>query len=149
MKFLPNHKLILVGDGKERKKLEGLAKKNNLENRVTITGYERNVSYYISKASVYVSASKIEGLPFNILEAMYLDKPIVASNIKGHSDLLDSSLLFTADNTSEFVEKISNSSTTERKYDCEKYSLNMVLDRNMSIYLSQLDKTRKKDFVTV
>ena len=149
MKFLPNHKLILVGDGKERKKLEGLAKKTNLESRVAITGYERNVSYYINKASVYVSASKIEGLPFNILEAMYLDKPIVASNIKGHSDLLDSSLLFTADNTSEFVEKISNSSITERKYDCEKYSLNMVLDRNMSIYLSQLDKTRKKDFVTV
>ena len=35
-----------------------------------------------------VSASRIEGLPFNLMEAMYYGRPIVASDVKGHHDLL-------------------------------------------------------------
>ena len=35
------------------------------------------------------SSSRIEGLPFNILEAMYMKKPVVATRVKGHTDLIE------------------------------------------------------------
>lgn len=44
-----------------------------------------------------VSASRSEGLPFNIMEAMYAGLPIAASAVKGHTDLIrpgETGLLF-------------------------------------------------------
>lgn len=149
MKSLPDYKLILVGDGKEKENLTKQIEKNGLSQNVIITGYKKDVSHYINKASIYVSASKIEGLPFNILEAMYLNKPILASNIKGHCDLLDESSLFSLDNEKELVKKLLNVSEKNKSYAYERYSLDVVLDNNMSIYLSQLDKTVKKDAIPV
>ena len=42
-------------------------------------------------ADCVVSPSQSEGLPFHLMEAMYYGLPIVASDIKGHADLLGSS----------------------------------------------------------
>ena len=39
-------------------------------------------------ADAVISSSRIEGLPFNIMEAMYAGRPIVASAVKGHVDLI-------------------------------------------------------------
>jgi len=39
-------------------------------------------------ADAAVSASRSEGLPFNIMEAMYAGLPVVASCVKGHEDLI-------------------------------------------------------------
>ena len=38
-----------------------------------------------------MSASRSEGLPFNIMEAMYYGLAVVASRVKGHTDLLEES----------------------------------------------------------
>ena len=43
---------------------------------------------WYAACDVVVSASRIEGLPFNLMEAMYYARPIVASDVKGHHDLL-------------------------------------------------------------
>ena len=39
-------------------------------------------------ADAAVSASRSEGLPFNVMEAMYFGLPVVASAVKGHEDLV-------------------------------------------------------------
>lgn len=133
---LPNATLTLVGDGNERKSIEALAKKLGVENRVEITGFTKNVASYLAKTDIYVSASKIEGLPFNIMEAMKCRLPIVASRIKGHVDLLPEKSLYALDNMDEFVKTINETAQKEQAYDIEKYGLDAVLDNNMKIYLS-------------
>ena len=134
--MLPNATLTLVGDGTERKSIEALAKRLCVENRLKITGFTKNVASYLAKADIYVSASKIEGLPFNIMEAMECRLPIVASRIKGHSDLLPKKSLYTLDNMDEFVRAINEAPQKEQAYDIEKYRLDNVLENNMKIYLS-------------
>ena len=144
IKNLPEHRLILVGDGGERPRLEKLIKRNNLSGRVFITGYQADVSSYIQRASVYVSASKIEGLPFNVLEAMHFGKPILASRIKGHVDLLDNDSLFSLEKKDGLKIALSKCSEAERKYDVLKYSKEICLAQNMEIYQAQMEKTKKK-----
>ena len=142
MKHLPNYTLTLVGDGDERENVEKYIKKEGLQDRICITGFTKKAYEYILACDIYVSASKIEGLPFNIMEAMYLKKPIVASNIKGQSDLLPKNSLYTLDNMDEYVNLIKNTNVKRVDYDIEKYKLENVYSENMEIYLSSLTKNQ-------
>ena len=47
-----------------------------------------NIPVCLQAADCAVSASRSEGLPFNVMEAMRAGLPIAASDVKGHRDLL-------------------------------------------------------------
>ena len=72
--------LVLVGDGTERNRLERIVEKYKLEDRVFFEGSQGDVQNYYLAASVYVHSSPAEGLPTVLLEAMYYELPIVATN---------------------------------------------------------------------
>ncbi len=134
LRKLPDHTLTLVGEGKERKNIEALANKLGVANRITITGFTKNVYDYLVNSDIYVCASQIEGLPFNIMEAMHAGLPIVASDIKGHCDLLSSNCLYKLNDEEEFVNCLLKTTKDKVSYNIEKYKLENVLDENIRIY---------------
>lgn len=145
MKKLPDYfTLTLVGDGAERKKAEKYIRKNSLSDRVKITGFTSDVYTYLSVADIYVSASQIEGLPFNIVEAMSARLPIVASDIKGQRDLLPPDCLYEYGNEDEYVKLIMNKSLEKISYDVNKYSLDAVIEENMRIYERPLENEKNR-----
>ncbi len=106
---IPNAMLWLVGDGLGREKLEGIAGRVDLSSSVEFLGRQENACDYMRAADLYVSASTIEGMPFNLIEAMGCGKTVLASRVKGHSDLIEdgkSGFLYELDNISEFVGKV-------------------------------------------
>ena len=141
LKQLENCSLTLVGDGDGREEIEEYVKKQSLNDRVFITGFTKEAYEYILGCDIYVSASEIEGLPFNIMEAMYLQKPIIASNIKGHSDLLPQSSLFTPNHTDELVSLVKRTEIKEVEYSIDKYRLDAVICENMKIYMDLIEKS--------
>lgn len=80
--------LVLAGDGALREECGALAQRLGLADRVLFPGYVKDMGSWYAMADAAVSASRIEGLPFNIMEAMYAGLPVVASDVKGHSDLI-------------------------------------------------------------
>lgn len=132
MTHMPDTTLTLVGDGKERKAIEKFLKKEKIQDRVRITGFTKNVGDYLSQADLYVSASKIEGLPFNILEAMYSGLPVIATNIKGQCDILPIECLYSVNDMDSFLSLINKKVVAE--YQIERYALSSVLSKNMEIY---------------
>jgi glycosyltransferase EpsD len=82
-------KLLLVGEGGERANLEEQIKQLGLSEVIFMLGNREPVLPYLAITDLYVSASRIEGLPFNIMEAMACGLPILASATKGQTDLLD------------------------------------------------------------
>jgi len=76
-------KLIIVGDGIERPRLEKLIKDLNIEKRVTFTGNVINPFKYLAKMDVFVLPSLWEGFPNVLLEAMVCGVPVVASDSVG------------------------------------------------------------------
>ncbi len=84
-------KLIILGEGKERKNLENLIKKLNLENDVDMPGFVDNPYAYIAKTNVYVLSSLYEGFPNTLVEALACSTPVVSTDCpSGPSEILDS-----------------------------------------------------------
>ncbi len=104
---IKNASLLLVGEGDERQTLEALVSKKGLSEDVIFAGRRKNALDFMRAADVYVSASRVEGLPFNIVEALLSGRSIVASDIKGHRDVLDGvGLLYRCGDTDDFVSKV-------------------------------------------
>lgn len=80
--------LLLPGQGSELEACQQLAQSLGVAHRVRFPGQVADMSVWYAACDAVVSASRIEGLPFNLMEAMYYARPIVASDVKGHHDLL-------------------------------------------------------------
>lgn len=89
MRSLPSHVvLVLAGNGILLEECKSLTEELGLTNRVIFPGYVQKMGQWYQMADAVVSSSRSEGLPFNIMEAMYAEKPVIASAVKGHTDLI-------------------------------------------------------------
>lgn len=77
-KSKPNWKLLIVGEGEDRSKLEKFINKNNLTNSVELVGKTNDVSQYYKKAEIYCLSSHFEGFPMVLLEALSFGLPVVS-----------------------------------------------------------------------
>lgn len=70
----------IVGEGSERKCLQKLIKKKSLKDVFFLLCAKKNPYSYIKKCDIYVQTSLFEGLGLTVIEASYLNKPIVSTN---------------------------------------------------------------------
>ena len=85
---MPKAKLILAGMGVLLDECKLQVRQLHLEHKILFPGYVADMPTLYRMSDACVSASKIEGLPFNVMEAMYCGLPCVVSDIKGHKDLI-------------------------------------------------------------
>ncbi len=83
-----NVTLLLVGKGRYEPKLLKLIKKMNLEGNVKLLGYRSDIVKILSITDIYLASSLREGLPVNVMEAMYMGLPIIAVDNRGHRELV-------------------------------------------------------------
>jgi glycosyltransferase involved in cell wall biosynthesis len=84
----PRLGLVIAGDGMLRRKLEARVKECGLDDRVIFLGYRKDVPALLKSADVYVIPSLREGLPRSLVEAMAAGKPVLASRINGHEEVV-------------------------------------------------------------
>jgi glycosyltransferase involved in cell wall biosynthesis len=82
-KRIPEARAIIVGDGPERRCLDALVRRHGLEEGVTFLGSVPDAWGVLSAIDVFVLPSVKEGLPYALLEAMAVGKPIVATRVGG------------------------------------------------------------------
>ena len=85
----PRFHLFIAGDGPLEPELKALAKELDIENQVHLLGFRRDVFRLSSAADLFLFSSRQEGLSVSVMEAMACGLPIVASNIRGNTDLID------------------------------------------------------------
>ncbi|PSW36896.1 glycosyltransferase family 1 protein, partial [Photobacterium phosphoreum] len=81
---------VVVGEGVFKETLQQQANTLGLSNIVQFLGRRSDVPNLLSACDALSLSSKREGLPRCMLEAMCVKKPIVASKIRGCTDLLSS-----------------------------------------------------------
>ena len=83
-----NVKLVIVGEGDLYGELLRVVDKNELSGSVLFTGFQMDVSEILSTFDVAVLPSFFEGMGRVLLEAMAMEKPVVASHVGGIPDLV-------------------------------------------------------------
>ena len=147
LKENPNFKLLLPGKDSMKGKCQKYVDKIGLNNQVLFLGFRKDIPELLKISNLAVSSSKQEGLPVNIMEAMYCGLPIVATSCRGNRDLIkngENGYVVGINDAREFCEKIkyfSKLSKNERdkikeldKELIEEYLLNNVINNIVSIY---------------
>lgn len=90
-KFNNKHKewkLLIIGGGSMEQELRQLAKRNNVYEKVVITGYTQNVQSYLAQGSVFIMTSRWEGFPMTVTEALEMGLPVIAYDIPAMKPLV-------------------------------------------------------------
>lgn len=83
-------KLIILGEGEERSRLQQLVWDLGLVQDVDLPGFVANPYAFMSRADVYVLSSRWEGMPNALIEALALGVPVVATDCpSGPRELLE------------------------------------------------------------
>jgi len=84
-------KCVIVGEGDERAKLQEFITEHHLENNVVLVGAKNQdqVRFYLSRSRIFVLSSVSEAMPVSLMEAMSCEIPVVATNVRGVSELVE------------------------------------------------------------
>ena len=152
---LTNELFLLVGDDTKSKNIRKYIQKNKLEAHVKIIGFKDNVGDYLDISDLVISVSNQEGLPLNIMEAMYKNKPIIVTNCRGNIDLIKNNtngIVVGLNNQKELINsiiKIKNNSKLLEKFSLNnkkiinKYSINSVLPIMENIYNKEIKQVTR------
>ncbi len=85
---LPNAKLVFVGDGPERGKIEELVQHCQLEPNVRFLGLRKDIDRLLRASDVFLLTSISEGIPLTVIEAMAAGIPVVATRVGGMAEVV-------------------------------------------------------------
>jgi len=83
-------RLLILGEGPERSKLEALVRELGLTQKVDLPGFLQNPYSYMAHADLFILSSRFEGLPTVLIESLACGTPVVATDcISGPSEILE------------------------------------------------------------
>jgi len=101
--------LLLPGRDELNGKCQKLVDKLGINNNIHFLGYRSDINKLLKISNLAISFSKQEGLPMNILEALTAKLPVIATDCRGHRDLINNKVngyLLNLNNTKCFIEYV-------------------------------------------
>lgn len=150
---IPRVKLLLVGTGELGEYYKQLVEEYKLTKSISFLGYRKDVEKLLGICDLYVSTSKQEGLPVNIMEAMACNVPVCATKVRGHVDLIQDQIsgylverknqnLLTQTIMKIYEKQISNSLDIQtRQTITDKYSAASVEQTINKLYLDYMHRS--------
>lgn len=79
----PEYKLIILGNGELKSRLESLVAELGLQSKVDMPGNVSNITQYLNKAKIMIMSSYCEAMPCSILEALSAGVPVISCDSPG------------------------------------------------------------------
>jgi len=97
VKTAPYIRLLIIGDCPDEhekyiKTIKQYIHENGLDDAVKILGAREDALEILKSIDFYISSSRSEGLPYNLLEALAAGKPVIATDIPGNNDIIRKSV---------------------------------------------------------
>ncbi|RLC74321.1 MAG: hypothetical protein DRI61_16895 [Chloroflexi bacterium] len=154
------YKLVLVGSGPEKAKLQKLASKLGMKDRLNFIPWLHSEAFIkkISNCSVFVLPSLYETFGIVVLEAMALGKSVIASDIPGPQDIIThghDGFLFEKGNAYELKKYLelclsdkklrTKMGKNARKTVEERYTFEKIADRYINLFEMLLEEKNEKE----
>ncbi len=126
------NKLVIIGEGEERNKLEKFIEKHNLNKTIYLKGYQKNVFNYFKMSKCFILSSLWEDPGFVILEAGFSNKFVISSDCKnGPKEILDdgkNGILFKSNDQVSLIQALEKFEKLTKK---EKFQYKLNLKRKI------------------
>jgi len=145
---IQNLKILFVGKGYLMEDMKSLVNKLELNNIILFLGFRTDIANLIKISDIGISSSRLEGLGLNIAEAQFLGLPVVASEDKGHKELIDNGvngILYPQNDKKAFSESIITLYENQQlRAKMGKNAFKSVQKFDIAISLKQMDEIYKK-----
>ena len=107
-----NYKLLILGDGEQKEKIQNFIKLNNLEKTIFLLGYKKNVFKFYKNSKCFILSSLWEDPGFVLVEAAYMNTPIISSDCQnGPKEFLNNGeggILYNSNNKKSLINSLLN-----------------------------------------
>lgn len=132
-KYRIKEKLVIIGDGNFKNKLQKKIEAYNLSKEVYLLGKKENPYPYIKNARAYVSTSLFEGFPTVLVESAILKVPICALDAPhGIREITLNPALDKQDLIKDILNVLKNEKYRQEKIDFQNKILTLKFDNNLS-----------------
>ena len=108
--------VIMIGDGELRDDVKRRIRDFNLQDNVTLIGFQKNPYKYLNQAKILLMPSSWEGYGLAAVEALALGKPVVCSNAGGLPGIVNDSCGKVCESKGEYVHVIGSLLVDEKNY---------------------------------
>jgi len=142
-------RLVIVGDGPERSKIEKHARMAALKPEPLLLGYRRDVERFYRMFDVFVLNSFGEGMSNTLLEAMASRLPIICTNVGDNAELVadrqrgtviePGNVTALADAIAQYVQRPDRSvvyADSAQRFAAENFSLRQMVNKYVAMYES-------------
>ncbi|MFC2133300.1 glycosyltransferase [Bacteroidota bacterium] len=142
-KVIPTIKFLIIGDGPNRKYYTEKIKKYNIKNDFILIGAIKDSYKYIKAFDLFTLPSRYEGLSISLIEAVFAEIPVLASEVGGNQEILgvNSEQMFILNDINDYIYKLKLINSDIEKY-CmmnakikEKFALDKMVADYKEIYL--------------
>ncbi|AZQ58476.1 glycosyltransferase [Maribacter sp. MJ134] len=125
LRDFPQLKLLILGEGNERKRLERIISSESLQDKVILIGFVNNVYPYFRDAEMCVMSSRIEGFPNVLLQMMSQNQKVVTTLSAGDIEKIDGLYTCETNNISALAATMRNCLSADLKENRLKFDLNL------------------------
>lgn len=125
---------VICGRGPLMEAHKELAQSLGVGDRVILTGYRTDVADFYKMADVFLFPSFREGLPVAVMEAMANGLPVVATRIRGSSDLVQQGDLFEPTDVDGIAKAIETLQQSNVKHETAVFDIHKVMESMKTIY---------------
>ncbi|PKL70605.1 MAG: hypothetical protein CVV30_04435 [Methanomicrobiales archaeon HGW-Methanomicrobiales-1] len=140
-------KLVIRGNGNLKPYLEKLVLNLDLSSDVKFLDWQDNPYKYLSKASIFVSSSLWEALPYSIIEAMACGCPIIASDCKyGPREILSDGKFGILTSPLDGIMYSALDPLTPQEIELSNMMVDIIRNRELRLRYSRTGIVRSNDF---
>lgn len=146
----PSLYYFIIGNGEEKEHLDNIIRRHNLQERVFLLGFVDNASRFLHAFDIFILPSNTESLGLVILEAGLARLPVIASNVGGIPEIIESGktgLLISPRDTNIIIQSVQKLQSdipfanslgiALREHVLKNFSLKKTLAETTKIYIAQ------------